>query len=114
VAVDDAAVDLEQLGGDDSEARGGGDAEARLHVGDDAGAGTPDRLALGLGGGGCGGGLRDARGRGRGGRRLGRCRRGGGRGLGGGTRLGCGVALVVGEEVTPALAHRLRVRQVLL
>ena len=46
VAVDDPAVDLEQLGRDLAEAGGGGDAEAGLHVGDDAGGGAPERVAL--------------------------------------------------------------------
>jgi hypothetical protein len=41
VAVDDLAVDLEQLGRDLAEAGGGGDAEAGLHVGDDAGRAAP-------------------------------------------------------------------------
>ena len=51
--VDDLAVDLEQLGGNVAEARGGGDLEAAFHVGGDGGTGAADRLAgfrLGLGG----------------------------------------------------------------
>ena len=52
VAVDDLAVDLEQLGRDVAEAGGGRDGEARLHVRDDAGRRAAERLALGGRGGG--------------------------------------------------------------
>src|SRR5690606_16178968 len=141
VAVDDPAVDLEQLGRHVAEARGRRHAEAGLHVGHDAGGGAPERLAgllatvrrgRGAGGGrgpGCSGGCRRRRGRGsRGGRR--RCRGGGlaarcgGRRCRGGRRLAVGrrgrtgrvvaLAAVVGEELLPALAHRARVLEVLL
>ena len=47
VAVDDLAVDLEQLGRDVTEARGGRHGQAGLHVGHDAGADAADRLAAG-------------------------------------------------------------------
>jgi hypothetical protein len=116
VAVDDLAVDLEELGGHGSEAGRRRDLETRLHVGDDASGRTPqrltDRLRRGLGRrcGGCrfrGGGRRRCGGR----CRL-TCRSGGG---GGRRRGGRGlVPPVVLEEVPPALAHGLRIGAVLL
>ena len=46
VVVEDLAVDLEQLGGDDAHRGGGGHAEARLHVLDRAGRGAAQRFGL--------------------------------------------------------------------
>ena len=113
ISVDHPPVDLEQLGRHLPEAGGGGNGEAGLHVGDDAGSCPADRLAYGLDAGCGGGGRRGGGGRGRGsvGGAGGRgCRDGGlhGRGL----RLG--IALVVLEEVPPALADRSGVGEVLL
>ena len=115
VAVDDAAVDLEELGRDLAERRGGRDLEAGLHVGHDAGADAADGVA----------GLVDRPGGRRCGRRCGRwCGRcgwrgpdrSGGRGRGRGRRNGGRTSrrAVVGEEVPPRLADRARVRLVLL
>ena len=143
VAVDDPAVDLEQLGRDVAEAGGGGDAEARLHVLDDAGGdarGSPrlGGLAVALSppavrpswrpawrpawrvawprGRRCGARLRR-----RGVAPLGRPAAPLPAGAGvarrrsrRGRRHVVGVAAVVGEEVAPALAHRARIGEVLL
>ena len=120
VAVDDPAVDLEQLGRDLAEAGGRGHVEAPLHVGDDQAPAPRMRLALG------------ARPPVRPGRR--RPRRGGGARCGRGAAAAAGAAVparpraggaagvrvrvqrraVVGEELLPALAHRRRVGPVLL
>ena len=137
VAVDDLAVDLEQLGRDVAEAGRRRHAEAALHVGGDGGAGAADRGTLLLGGGGRRGRRRGRRGRGgrrrrrRGRRRLRRAARSGRRGRGGrggaatvssstrgrrrrrGAQGGVG-RLVVGEELLPRLPHRIRVVPVLL
>ena len=116
VAVDDLAVDLEELGGDVAEARGRGDAEAGLHVLHDAGRGATQRLALGLGRRGRGrGDHRRSRGRRRGHHR-GRCRSGALGGRGGRADRGdlVDLAPVVGEEVAPARTDRGGVGQVLL
>src|SRR5690606_8668511 len=119
VAVDDAAVDLQQLGGHLAVRRGGRELETRLHVRHDARADAADRLAGHLVGallrllswrgrrGGGGGGRRRGGRRGRGPAR-GRC---GGRWRGlRGTRAAR--RLVVGEELLPAGAHRRRVGEV--
>ena len=143
VAVDDLAVDLEQLGRDVAEAGRRRHGEAALHVGGDRRAGAADRahllvLAWPAPPGGSGrvpaarwrsrrrrcrslrwsawpgvalvarGGLRRLA------RRCGRLvldRRGGGRG---GRREGGVGRAVVGEELAPGLAHRLRVLPELL
>ena len=105
VAVDDLAVDLEQLGRDLAERRRRRHREAGLHVGDDAGRGTAQRRAgrLGRGGSCC------RR------RRCGRSRSSGCRCGGGGQAAtgGRGGAVVL-EEVAPALADGVRVGEVLL
>ena len=93
VAVDDPAVDLEQLGRDAAEARRRGDLEAGLHVGDDAGRGAADRLAdRSLGRLAVGGRRR------RGGRR--------GRGAGGGRRRAAGAGAGAGAAHTCGAASR--------
>ena len=117
VAVDDLAVDLEQLGRDAAEAGGRRDLEAGLHVGDDAGArrpGSARRASAPLASARPPASAPRAR-RGRAGPAAGRRGRCAGWpaapvGLAGGL-----VSLpVVGEELLPALAHRRRVGPVLL
>ena len=101
VAVDDEAVDVEQLGRDLPEAGGHRDRQAGLHVGGESGAGASEDLAFG--------GRLDDRcevaAAGDGGRACGR-RRGGF--VLGGRRFG-DVRAVVGEEVPPPGADRVGV-----
>ncbi len=114
IAVDDRAVDLEQLGRDLAEAGGGGHLEAGGHVGGDEGGRAPQRLAH-----------RVVRAPGRGdlgsrsrSRSRSRCRRSSRAGRVRESRRGridrSRIGSVVGEELVPALAHRRRIRQVLL
>ena len=129
VAVDDLAVDLEQLGRDLAERRGRGDREAGLHVGDDAGRRrraavrpAPPRsrrreipVDLGAAGGAGAAAPRQAGRRSTAGMLTGLAGSPGGRqGLVGRAGRDVGVALVVREEVAPALADRSRVGEVLL
>ena len=101
VAVDDQAIDVEQLGRDLPEAGGHRDRQAGLHVGGEAGAGASEDLAVG----GRFDGRCEVAAAGDGGR-AGGWRRGGF--LLGGRRFG-DVRAVVGEEVTPPGADRLGV-----
>jgi hypothetical protein len=134
VAVDDLAVDLEQLGGHVAEAGGGGHRQAAFHVGGNREAGTTDGLADIVGDhgrAGRGGQHRCRCGRGRSGR-VGRSRsdpsghilaravrRPVCRAVGGAVRSrrltttegDRRAAAVVGEELTPGLGHRVGIGQ---
>ena len=98
LVVEDLAVDLEQAGGHGAHAGRRGHAETGLHVGHNACGGTPEHDGVP--------GAFDGR-RGRCGPRRGCC--GGEGGRCGRRRERC--APVVGEELAPALAHRVRIDQ---